>query len=276
MSTIVPAMARTRIQNDLRSRATHKNDGSVFVQSLARGLAVITAFSTNSAEMTLTEVASQTGLTRAAARRFLLTLCDLGYTQFDGKRFRLTPKVLNLGYAYLRSNNLWDVAEPVLEDVSRKLNESSSLSVLDGDEIVYIGRVPTARIISIALNVGARLPAYCTSMGRVLLASLDAKRLDAYFQKVELRALTPYTETHPNKLRRHIDSVRRKGYATINQELEIGLRSIAVPVRTGAGRVVAAMNIGAPAQRVSMETLLKEYLPVLKEASRLIQQAHPG
>lgn len=244
-----------------------------FVQTLARGLEVISAFSRDDAEMTLTDVAKKVGLTRAASRRFLLTLTELGYMQTDGKRFRLTPKVLGLGQAYLSSSNLWEVAEPILENVSRQLKESSSLSVLDGTDVVYVGRVPTERIMSISLGVGARLPAHCTSMGRVLLAQLDHEALDAYLRVADLEPYTEHTETSPTRIRGIIKDVRDKGYAVVNQELEIGLRSCAVPVRKKSGRVIAAMNVGVHAQRVTMGQLVGEFLPVLRQAADDVQAA---
>ena len=164
--------------------------GEHFVQSLERGLAVIRAFGPEDPELTLSDVARRTGLTRAAARRFLLTLADLGYVRSDGRLFALTPRVLDLGYAYLSSLSLPEVAEPHLERLAAEVRESSSVSVLDGDEIVYVGRVPTSRIMRVAINVGTRFPAYATSMGRVLLAALEPDELDAYLARAEIRPLT--------------------------------------------------------------------------------------
>ena len=165
--------------------------GEHFVQSLERGLAVIRAFGADDPELTLSDVARRTGLTRAAARRFLLTLCDLGYVRTDGKQFALTPRVLDLGYAFLSSLTLPEVAEPHLERLAAELRESSSVSVLDGDEIVYVGRVPTSRIMRVAINVGTRFPAYATSMGRVLLAGLGDDARAAYLARADIRPLTP-------------------------------------------------------------------------------------
>ncbi len=164
--------------------------GEHFVQSLERGLAVIKAFGSEDPELTLSDVARRTGLTRAAARRFLLTLADLGYVRSDGKHFALTPRVLELGYAYLSSLSLPEIAEPHLERLAAEVRESSSVSVLDGDEIVYVGRVPTSRIMRVSINVGTRFPAYATSMGRVLLAALAPEALDAYLARAEIRPLT--------------------------------------------------------------------------------------
>ncbi|MGH6916071.1 MAG: IclR family transcriptional regulator domain-containing protein, partial [Geminicoccaceae bacterium] len=176
-----------------------------FVASLARGLAVVRAFSQDAREMTLSEVAQRTGLTRAAARRFLLTLESLGYVASDGRRFRLTPKVLDLGFSYLSSMELWDVAMPYMEEVSASIHESCSASVLAGCDIVYVARVPTKRIMSVALAIGARLPAITTSMGRVLLAGMGDDELDAFLARANLRALTPATLTRPAQLRGEIE-----------------------------------------------------------------------
>src|SRR4051812_26775817 len=182
--------------------------GEHFVQSLERGLAVIRAFGPEDPALTLSDVARRTNLTRAAARRFLLTLADLGYVRFDGKRFALTPRVLELGYAYLSSLSLPEIAAPHLERLAAEVRESSSVSVLDGDDIVYVGRVPTSRIMRVAINVGTRFPAYATSMGRVLLASLPEPALDSYLGRAELRRLTAHTVTDEAALRRELARIR--------------------------------------------------------------------
>ena len=213
-----------------------------FVQSLERGLAVIRAFDAERVELTLSDVARSTGLTRAAARRFLLTLVDLGYVRSDGRRFALRPRVLELGYAYLSSLALPEVAQPHMEALVAQVHESCSLSVLDGGDVVYVARVPTRRIMAVAINVGTRFPAYATSMGRVLLAAQTPEALDAYLRGTELEAITPKTIVDPDRLRTVLRRVSAQGYAVVDQELEVGLRSMAVPVRLN-GRVVAAMNV---------------------------------
>jgi IclR family pca regulon transcriptional regulator len=241
-----------------------------FVQSLERGLTVIRAFDADHPEMTLSEVANRTGLTRAAARRFLLTLTDLGYVRTDGRRFALTARVLELGYAYLSALSLPEVAEPHLERLVAEVRESSSLSVLDGDDIVYVARVPTSRIMRVAINVGTRFPAYATSMGRVQLAGMSADALDAYFARADLRRLTPNTKTTEKQLRAELDHVREQGWALVDQELEEGLRSVAAPVRDRAGNVVAAINLSAHASRASSETVRETLLgPLLATAARI-------
>jgi IclR family pca regulon transcriptional regulator len=182
--------------------------GVHFVQSLERGLAVIRAFGADTPQLTLSEVARKTGLTRAAARRFLLTLCDLGYVRSDGRLFSLTPRVLELGYAFLSSLSLTEVAEPHLERLVAEIHESSSVSVLDGDDIVYVARVPTSRIMRVSINVGTRFPAYATSMGRVLLAGLEDDALGEYLERVELRRLSARTVKTPRALRGELERVR--------------------------------------------------------------------
>jgi IclR family transcriptional regulator, pca regulon regulatory protein len=246
-----------------------------FVASLARGLAVVRAFSKDAREMTLSEVAQRTGLTRAAARRFLLTLESLGYVASDGRRFRLTPKVLDLGFSYLSSMELWDVAMPYMEEVSATIHESCSASVLEGCDIVYVARVPTKRIMSVALGIGARLPAITTSMGRVLLAHLDEDALERHLVSCPVRRHTEHTVTSFAALRDILRAVRQQGWCLVDQELEEGLISIAVPVRNKRGRVLAAMNASTHASRRAPDEVVKNYLPVLQQAAERIAAALP-
>lgn len=240
-----------------------------FVQSLERGLAVIRAFDDEHPDLTLSDVARATGLTRAAARRFLLTLIDLGYVRTDGRLFALRPRVLELGYSYLSSLGLPEVALPHMESLVAQVHESSSLCVLDGAEIVYVARVPTRRIMTVAITVGTRFPAYATSMGRVLLAALPPDALDARLRAGELAQLTPKTITRSDKLRATLGRVAAQGYALVDQELEIGLRSIAVPVRV-QGRVVAALNVSMHASRGSSDAARRELLPPLRATAEAI------
>lgn len=223
--------------------AENSNAGSQFVQSLARGLDVIRAFDAEHTSMTLTDVAKLTGLSRATARRFLLTLADLGYVATDGKRFELTSRVLQLGYSYLSSHTLPQLIDPVLQGLSARMHESSSASVLDGADVVYIARVHTRSIMRVGISVGSRFPAYATSMGRVLLAHLPDADLEALLDGRELVALTPNTITDPIQLRAELARVREQGYCLVDQELEIGLRSVAAPVFAPDGSVAAALNI---------------------------------
>jgi IclR family transcriptional regulator, pca regulon regulatory protein len=241
-----------------------------FVQSLERGLAVIRAFDEHNVELTLSDVARSTGLTRAAARRFLLTLADLGYVRTDGRWFSLSPRVLELGYAYLSSLSLPEVAEPHLERLVAEVHESSSVSVLDEEHIVYVARVPTSRIMTVAINVGTRFPAYATSMGRVLLSGLPDDELEAYLAEVKLRRLSPRTVTTVAALRSELAKVRDQGWAMVDQELEEGLRAVAAPIRDRTGRVVAAVNLSAHASRMSTESVRRTLLPpLLATAARI-------
>ncbi|MDA8322568.1 MAG: helix-turn-helix domain-containing protein [Actinomycetota bacterium] len=251
-------------------------DGSVirdsdFVQSLDRGLAVIRAFGPDRERLSLSEVARATGLTRAAARRFLLTLVKLGYVRSDGREFSLRPRVLELGYAYLSGLAMPEVAAPHLEELVERLHESSSISVLDGHHIVYVARVPTKRIMTVAISVGTRFPAHATSMGRVLLSGLSAQEFERYLADARLEALTARTVTNPDQLREIVREVARQGYAIVDQELEEGLRAIAAPIRSSGGAVIAAINVSAHASRVSPAAMRSDLLPALLETARQIE-----
>jgi IclR family transcriptional regulator, pca regulon regulatory protein len=245
--------------------------GADFVQSLERGLAVIRAFDAAHPELTLSEVAATTGVTRAAARRFLLTLVELGYVRNDGRFFSLTARVLELGYAYLSSLSLPEVAEPHLEALVADVNESSSMSVLDRDHVVYVARVPTSRIMTVAINVGTRFPAYATSMGRVLLAALTDEELEPYLAAVRMDRLTSRTVGSVAALRGELARVRAQGWALVNQELEEGLRAVAAPIRDRTGRVVAAVNVSAHASRTSLEAMRRDLLPPLLKTAAAIE-----
>jgi len=244
--------------------------GPDFVQSLERGLAVIRAFDKDHPQLTLSEVAAITGVTRAAARRFLLTLVRLGYVRADGRFFSLSPRVLELGYAYLSSLSLPQVAQPHLETLVAEVNESSSVSVLDGPDVVYVARVPTSRIMTVAISVGTRFPAYATSMGRVLLAHLPDDDLESYLEKVHLDHLTNRTVTSRSALKAELSRVRAQGWALVDQELEEGLRAVAAPIRDRAGRVVAAINVSAHASRTSLESMRRTLVPPLVAAAARI------
>jgi IclR family pca regulon transcriptional regulator len=245
--------------------------GSDYVQSLDRGLSVIRAFDASRPELALSEVARETGLTRATARRFLLTLVRLGYVRQDGNRFSLRPRVLELGYSYLSALSLPELAQPHMETLVAQVNESSSIAVLDDTEIVYVVRVPTSRIMSITIAVGTRLPAYPTSMGRVLLAALDPEALDERLARMEIRSLTPTTVADVERLRRQLDRVHAQGWAAVDQELEQGVRSVAVPIRDASGAVSAALNVSVHASRMTMPTLRKQVLPQLLQTAAAIE-----
>ncbi|GAA4571069.1 IclR family transcriptional regulator [Planotetraspora kaengkrachanensis] len=241
-----------------------------YVQSLARGLSVIRAFDATSPELTLSDVARKTDMTRAAARRFLLTLVGLGYVRTDGRLFSLSPRVLELGYAYLSSLSLPEVALPHLERLVAEVHESASVSVLDDGDVVYVARVPTARIMRVTIAIGTRFPAHCTSLGRVLLAWLTPEEIDAALERSPLERLTPRTTTSPAALRAELDRVRGQGWAMVDQELEEGLRSIAAPIRDRGGRVVAAVNVSSHASRTTLESVRRDLLPpLLATAARI-------
>lgn len=244
---------------------------SDFVQSLARGLAVIRSFDGTRPELGLSEVSRATGLTRATARRLLLTLVRLGYVRQDGSRFSLRPRVLELGYSYLSALSLPELAQPHMEALVAEVNESSSIAVLDDTDIVYVVRVPTSRIMSITIAVGTRLPAYPTSMGRVMLADLDPKALEDRLGRMELRALTPTTVAGVGALRDELERVRRQGWAAVDQELEQGVRSVAVPIRDASGAVSAAMNVSVHASRMTMQELRRKVLPRLLRTAEAIE-----
>lgn len=248
---------------------------SDFVQSLDRGLAVIRAFGPDHERLSLSDVARATGLTRAAARRFLLTLVSLGYVRYDGpagnRMFSLRPRVLELGYAYLSGLALPDIAAPHMEELVARLHESSSISVLDGHQIVYVVRVPTKRIMTVAISVGTRFPAAATSMGRVLLAELPPDELDRFLAEVKLESYTSKTVTDPDRLREIVTEVARQGYAVVDQELEEGLRSVAAPIHGATEVGTAAINVSAHASRVTMTALRDEILPELLETATQIE-----
>ena len=249
--------------------------GPDFVQSLERGLAVIRAFSAERPSLTLSEVAVATGVTRAAARRFLITLMSLGYVRSDGRQFSLRPRTLDLGYAYLSSLSLPEVAEPHLEALVAEVNESSSVSVLDGDDIVYVARVPVSRIMTVAISVGTRFPAYATSMGRVLLAGLPDDELDDYLAKVQLSRLTGRTVASRSSLRTEILRVRAQGWALVDRELEDGLRAVAAPIRDRNGRTIAAVNVSVAASRMPLDAMRRTVVPPLVATAARIEADQP-
>nr|WP_295078494.1 IclR family transcriptional regulator C-terminal domain-containing protein [uncultured Roseateles sp.] len=239
------------------------------VAGLEKGLAVIEAFDQERPRLTISEVAVRTGLTRAAARRYLLTLTHLGFVSQDRKMFALTPKVLRLGQSYMHSARLPRIVEPELHKLAYALKEASSAGVLDGNDVICIAATSAGRVVSPTLQPGTRVAAHCSGNGRVLLAALPPEDVDAWIKRQDLVALTPNTITHPERLRIEIARARSLGYACIDQELEMGLRTVAVPLRNYKGEVVAAMNISVHASRMSMEQLVEHCLPPLLQA-----QAH--
>jgi IclR family pca regulon transcriptional regulator len=251
--------------------------GDQFVQSLARGLSVIRAFDADNVSMTLSDVSRRTGLTRATARRFLHTLVELGYVRTDGRVFELTALVLQLGYSYLSGHTLPQLVQPLLEELSAQLHESTSASILDGGDIVYIARIHTRRIMTVGITVGTRFPAYATSMGRVLLAGLPEAELEDYLARAELKPLTPRTIADAGGLRAELARVRQQGFALVDQELETGLRSVAVPIYRPDGSVAAALNVSMQVRYEDtgkdLDAAAADVLPKLRAVSQQVTEA---
>lgn len=241
------------------------------VGSLEKGLAVLDILAARPWGLTLSEVADAAGLTRAGARRLLLTLTATGHARQDGRKFTLSPKLLSLARIWLNGVSLWDFALPYMRDVSAALDEACSAAILADTDVVYVARVPGERILSVALNVGTRLPAYCTSMGRVLMAELAPAERAALLARSDLRRLTPKTVTEISRLDALAVEAGRDGYALVDEELELGLRSIAVPIRGAGGRVVAAINVPAQSARFSPDELREAALPHLRRAAAAIE-----
>jgi IclR family transcriptional regulator, pca regulon regulatory protein len=244
-------------------------DGA-FVQSLERGLLVMRALSLPGSR-SLSDVARDTGLSRATVRRFLLTLQHLAYVKESHGRFSLTPRVLELGHAYLSSLTLPELAQPHLERLVGRVRESSSVSVLDGSDVVYVARVPMRRIMTVAIGVGARFPAYATSMGRILLAGLDNEALQTILDRTPLAPLIPRTTTTRGQFEQELARVRRQGWALVDDELEPGLRSIAVPIRDARGAVAAAVNVSVTTSTGSAADMKRRLLPALRETAGAIE-----
>jgi IclR family transcriptional regulator, pca regulon regulatory protein len=243
-----------------------------FVLSLARGLKVIETFEGHKQGQSVADVARETGLSRAAVRRLLMTLQALGYAESDGRVYSLKTRVLKLGFSYLSSASLPTLAQPILEQVTEQVHESSSLTVMDGDQIVYVARSTAKRVMSVGLSVGSRLPAYCTSMGRILLSARPDAQLVSYLERIELKSMTAKTVVDQAKLADVIRKVRTDGFALVDEELELGLRSIAVAVKNRQNETVAAMNIGVHAVRITGKEMIDRLLPILLENARLLGQ----
>ncbi len=244
-----------------------------YVSSLARGLEVLRAFNRTGRKMTLSEVAAETGFTRAGARRILLTLVHEGYAVADGKLFDLTPQVLELGYSVLSSKGAWDIARPFIEHLSEEIQESVSAAVLDNFDVVYVGGAQYHRIISVGISVGARFPAHCTANGRVLLAAQPDDTWPGMLQRIPLTKMTEMTVTDRVEFRKILQRVRKEGFSVVDQELEMGLISIAVPVRSSSGALVGAINVGVPTIRMSPDELIEIILPKLRATVSMISQA---
>jgi len=237
--------------------------GPDFIEALARGLEVIAAFEPNRPAMSLTEVASATGLARPTARRILLTLTELGYVRAEGAGYALTPRVLDLGVAYVRSQGLWEIARPHMEALSAATNESSSIAQLDGSDIVYVARVAVPKIVALAVQIGTRFPALQTSLGKVLLAALDPCDVDAVLAEPTRSGLTPRWQPDRAERDAELREVRARGWALTDQQLTLGIRSVAAPLRDGAGRVVGALNVNTHAAETPVDHLVGHHLPLL-------------
>lgn len=252
------------------------DEAADFSTTFARGLSVIRCFSKQAPSLTVSEAAALADMSRAAARRFLHTLVALGYASFDGRRFQLTAKVLDLGYAYLCSFDLWEVAQPFIERLSHEVHESCGASVLEGTDVVHIIHVAPKRIMPVFVSAGTRQPAHATALGRIHLAALDHDAFEAYLKSAELRAFTPRTITTAGRLRKAVGEARRLGYAFVDQELEEGLRAIAVPLRDKSGRVLAALVISCHAARVTKDEMVSRLLPRLQATADAISAALPS
>jgi IclR family transcriptional regulator, pca regulon regulatory protein len=248
--------------------ATTRSD---MMGGLAKGLRVIEAFTADTPRLSISDAAAITGLDRATARRCLLTLAEQGYCAYDGKFFTVTPRVLRLGTGCLATMPLPRIVQPYLDRLSEEIGQSTSVAILDGSEIVYVARAAQRKVMSIALMPGSRLPAYCTSMGRVLLSALPENEARASLEKSERLERTPQTLTRIDAIMEALSSVRRQGFASVDQEVEHGLRSVAVALKNSRGITVAALNTGLGASPTSMEEVVREYLPPLKRLSQELQ-----
>lgn len=251
----------------MEKQLTRASEG---MAGLAKGLAILEAFGPERTQLTIADAAEEAGITRAAARRCLLTLTDLGYLAHDGKWFRPLPRLLRLGFSYLRSDPLTQLAQAILASVRDEVGESVSLAVLDGDDAVFVARSTVSRIVSRAVTVGARLPAFCSATGRVLLAALPDDEIEAYLERVSLKPRTPQTVIDADELLTTIRQVRVNGYGISDEELEPGLRAIAVPVRDKTGHLVAAMSVSTAATRMDTDVMLSTLLPALRRGANAL------
>ena len=242
------------------------------VGSLERGLAVMEILARHPAGMTLTEMAEEAGLNRAGARRFLLTLTATGYATQSGRLFSLSPRLLTVARTWLGGASLWTFAAPIMREVAGQFDEACNAAVLSGEDVVYVARIPGRRILSVSLDVGTRLPAYCTSMGRVLLAGMAPDALDAFFDQARIERRTPKTIVKRDLLAKAIHKAEADGFAIVDEELELGLRSIAVPINDRTGRTVAAINVSTQSARFSVEDMQREILPVLLKAEQRVEE----
>jgi IclR family pca regulon transcriptional regulator len=255
--------------------SSEERDPQTFIRSLARGLAAIEVMGAQARGMTLSELATRCGLDRATARRILLTLVELGYVRIEDNRFFLTTRVLALGYAYLSSFPFWEAARPLMSKLVDTVHESCSAATLEGPYVVYVARIRTTnRVVDVARNVGSRVPAYCTSLGRVLLAAQPLQEQKKWLSAIPLAANTEFTVTDPKRLLAILAEVKTQGWSLVDQELELGLRSLAVPIDDGRGQVIGALNVSVPAGRVAAGQLKADVLPALRATAAEVAQAY--
>lgn len=253
--------------NDV-AMAPKKKEEQEYVMGLEKGLAIVEAFGILRGPGTLTEIAKVTGHTKASVRRCLLTLCRLGYADQQGRQFRLASRSLRLGHAYVNSNALTKMAQPILEMISERTRESASLAVLDSQDSVFVARSTHRRSLASGLGVGARLPAYCSATGRVLLSERPREEVKFLLNRMVRPSLTPHTRTGLREIFQEIEHVRAHGYAICDEELEIGLRSVAVPVRTGRGELIAALSLSMKTSRMGRDEMVDKFLPEMETARR--------
>jgi IclR family pca regulon transcriptional regulator len=261
-----------RVRRSAAERQAADTAGPDYLESLARGLRVIQAFDRDRRELTLSDVAKLVDLPRASVRRTLHTLIQLGYVETDERLFRLTPRILTLASAYLLSNPIVDVLQPAVERMSGQVTEACSAAVLDGDDVVMIAHASPHRVINVSAQIGLRLPAASSSLGRVLLAAWDDKELDRFLGRVTLAKLTGMTVVNKSELRKAIVKVRSDGFSLVDQEVEVGFRSISVPLQRLDGKVIAALNIGVHSERVSLDAMHNVFLPKLRQTAEALQR----
>jgi len=260
-----------RLRRTAEEQARLDAFGPTYVEALARGLKVLQAFGHDRRPLTLSEIAARVGLARASVRRTLHTLTHLGFAEADGRAFRLTPKVLTLAGAYLASDPAVDILQPAVERLAQQVGEACSAAVLDGAEVVMIAHASPRRVIAVSAQIGYRLPALASSLGRALLSTLDDAALARFLARVEPAKHTRHTVTDKRKLLAAILKARAQGHALVDQEAELGFRSISVPVRRRDGKAVAALNIGAHSERVPLNELQRNFLPALRQAAEQLQ-----
>jgi IclR family pca regulon transcriptional regulator len=256
-----------RLNRTDAERRLAEDPGPEFLEALARGLRVIEAFNRERRQLTLSDIARAVDLPRASVRRTLATLVQLGYAETDDRMFRLTPRILSLASAYLSSNAISGILQPAIERLSQDVNEACSAAVRDGDDVIMIAHATPKRVIDVSAQIGLRLPAIASSLGRVVLAALDDAALDAFLAQVTPRKLTPTTTLDKRALRKAVLKARADGFSYVDQEVEVGFRSISVPLRRLDGRVVASLNIGAQSERSSARTMLNVFLPKLRDTA---------